>query len=165
MKNIRKICRRGIHGLSMIELMAVLFIIGVMISLAAPYFGGASKGSERHAAAKTVATLIRQARQMAVSKSAVYRVRFNNYEIWIEDVPPESIQQVGKTYYLPENIVYDTDDIITRPLPIDFDFEPQGHISTSANDIYLEHKGKAGLYDKIVIYEETGQIEVIKDTN
>ena len=137
------------YGFTLIEVMAVLFIMGIMIAIAVPFLGRTDKGMERNGAAKAIAALIRQARQLAVTNNVPYDVQFRNAN-FLAPLPWTTVrimdttngQPVGKPYRLPRNIRFDP-----ARLPTDLNMEREGHISTAVvNDIFLEHIGNLNLF-------------------
>ena len=148
--------KKACKGMTLIEVLTVLFIIGLMISIAVPFFGNSSKKKERNSATMTIGNIIREARQLAVSRNAIYNVDFLTADqVSIKDV---NGNQEGKTYFLPQKI-----QITAGPNTIQF--APQGHINSapgSLADIKVKHDN-APQEDVIDIIESTGQININKN--
>jgi type II secretion system protein H len=79
--------RRRTAGLTLIELMVTLSILGVIAALAAPSFTGFVARSKLRGAAHEVFADLQYARSESVQKNRVFQVEFSaaGYEIWRMD--------------------------------------------------------------------------------
>ena len=146
------------QGYTLVELLAVLFFIGLMAGLAAPMIGGSRRGHARYSGSRGVTSLLRQARQLAVSRNAVYRVDFiNATSVRLID-QQGVINQEGKTYILPRFVSF------SGGTPADFQFERQGHVISGPVNIVINvmHTAKPGDLDVITVNTRTGQIDLKK---
>jgi prepilin-type N-terminal cleavage/methylation domain-containing protein len=151
---------KKIKGFSLLELLAVLVIIGFAISIAVPFTQNLNKGLARHGAANTISSMIRLAQTRATAKNMTATVQFNQVTGTVQVVDSVG-NQLGKTYLLTGGLRFPAAKSLNN-----ITFSARGKItSTPVTPVYIEHLGKAGLYDRIDVTAETGQVVVVKNTN
>ncbi|MEO0164956.1 MAG: prepilin-type N-terminal cleavage/methylation domain-containing protein [candidate division WOR-3 bacterium] len=69
--------KRVSRGMTLVELMVVIGIIGVIIALAVPNFAGMQRQARIKAAAQMIAQDLKQIRERALSTSIVHTITFN----------------------------------------------------------------------------------------
>lgn len=144
-------------GISIIEILVVLFIIGIMMTIILPKMSKPSKGTERHVTAETIAAIFRQARQQAILNAAQYEVTFTNGNRVVNIRDVSNGQFINKSYLLPDKIQF-------NPIPGTFRFEANGYISLNpGTSLRLENKNNLGVFDTINITLSTGQARVRKN--
>ena len=102
-------------GLSLIEALVVLFIIGIITAVALPYFFGFYSGAELKTAGRRIASVLRAAKSYAEAKNVDYQVVFsipvaNKLEMAIYEDPSGLNTKVGKTekIELSSSVVFST---------------------------------------------------------
>jgi prepilin-type N-terminal cleavage/methylation domain-containing protein len=70
-------CSHGLSGFSLLELLLCVTLVSILAAVAAPLVDGAMRTYALSTSAQTVASQIRQARMLAVSRNQTMRVRFN----------------------------------------------------------------------------------------
>ncbi|MCK5706180.1 MAG: type II secretion system protein [Candidatus Aureabacteria bacterium] len=147
-------------GFSLIELIAVIGLILLFFGLTAPYFGKMNTGVERHGAINTVASMIKQARQLAISKNEIHFIQFfPDPPVSTAAVISDSTKtQIGRSYFLPKKLRFDKN-------PLEIKFSPRGNIISAVSNIDIDHVGNPGVFDRIELIASTGQVKITKDTN
>jgi prepilin-type N-terminal cleavage/methylation domain-containing protein len=147
-------------GFTILELLTVMVIIGLAVGIAVPFTQNLSKGLARHGAANTISSMIRLAQTRATAKNMNATVQFNLAGGTVQVVDSLG-NQLGKTYLLTGGLRFPAAKSLNNVT-----FSARGKIiSTPVTPVYIEHSGKAGLYDRIDITAETGQVVVVKNTN
>jgi prepilin-type N-terminal cleavage/methylation domain-containing protein len=145
------------RGVSIIELLAVLFIFGIMISLSVPSFSNLSNQSKVRTSSRAIVSILRTAQQYAIARNAVYITDFDKPTGTITIIDSNGCS-TGKTFCLPRGIYFDKtlDDI---------QFFPTGRAikvggGAAINSIVITSKKKPAIADKITVLAVTGRIKL-----
>lgn len=145
-------------GFTLIEIMAVLFIIGLILCIGLPSFS--SQNTQVHCAAQTIVTILRGARQIAITRQAIYIVDINKDEgtVAITDLDGDIN---GKTYRLPQLLYFDIN-------PVDIQFFPSGRAikfggGAAISSIWITSKKKPTQGDRITVLATTGRVKLRKN--
>ncbi|MCD5390945.1 GspH/FimT family pseudopilin [candidate division NPL-UPA2 bacterium] len=150
-------------GFTLLELLVVLAIMALLAGMSAPAISGYLRGARLRGAAKEIASAMRLARTMAITKRDIYTVDFNtnNRQFWVEwnnTISGTVDTLVGEVRTLPETIDYD----FSGSDPITFtgnvcSFNPRG--GANAGSIYIADKQGNG--KRIVVTSTaTGRVQV-----
>ncbi|MFH1778234.1 MAG: GspH/FimT family pseudopilin [Candidatus Omnitrophota bacterium] len=90
------------RGITLVEILVVLFIISAMFGMSLMLFAGFGNDLKLNAAAREIASVLRTARSYAISHNAQYSVEFpaGGNEFWIS----RDGNVVERRYRLPANI-------------------------------------------------------------
>lgn len=130
--------KNRIKGFTLIEMLAVMFIIGIVFSIALPAFGPLTSTLKLSTASENLANTIESARQLAMTKGSEIYVVFpitrtsmdcRAYKIYNPDIinDPPSPYTVGKWEMLPTGVRIDSSstalngDDYSMPFPEDTD--------------------------------------------
>lgn len=151
------------RGLTLVEIVAVLFIAGLMITIASSTLSKAEKGVRVHAASQTVVTMLRATRQLAVSRNAIYILDLdkgsNSATIIDENGDVE-----GKSFRLPRYTFFAND-----PANLDdIQYFPSGRAikqggGAAINSIWITSERNPSLSDRITVLATTGRVRLRKD--
>ncbi len=112
MTSCLRTCSRGV---TLLELIVVVTILGIMLGAMVPMFGGSFTGLEVRNAYKNVAAVLRHAQERAIMEEREFRVNFAKQEgmYWLtyrEDQmvsPPKFVDlntDAGRVRFLPESV-------------------------------------------------------------
>lgn len=159
--------RKSTSGFTLIELIVVLGVVSVVVFLGILSVGGFLSRSRLKNSAEDIASTLRWARRLSITKRREYRVVFDpaRRKYWIEDEEKMVIE--GK-HSLLENVAFANPDLWKREEEdgiVEFDdpdddslsFYPQGTAETGS--IYLKNEG-SGRWYTITISSTTGYIRV-----
>jgi prepilin-type N-terminal cleavage/methylation domain-containing protein len=161
------IYRKSASGLTLIELIVVLGVVSVVVFWGILSLGSFLSQSRLKNSAEDVASTLRWARRLSITKRREYRVVFEpvRRKYWIED--EEGMVIEGK-HLLLENVIFadpglwkkeEEDGIVEFDDPDDdnFSFYPRGTAETGS--VYLKNKD-SGKWYTITISSTTGYIRV-----
>ena len=158
-KNIH--CKRC-SGLSLIETIIVLFLVGFMLCACTLSLIKTDDRAKVHGASKTIVTMLRGARQTAITRNAIYLVDFDQTSA-TASITDEIGNITGKKYFLPKGLFFDKnlDDI---------QFFPSGraikHLGGAAiSSIVITCNQYSETADKITVIAGTGRVRLMKDVN
>ncbi|MCX8119131.1 MAG: GspH/FimT family pseudopilin [Desulfobacterota bacterium] len=85
------------RGFSLLELIVVLFILGLSIGLIAPSFSRVSKSAELKATARKLSSLLRNSRSEAVLRGEIQRILFDlpSKTVKVQSFKPEALEEEG----------------------------------------------------------------------
>lgn len=155
LKGATQLRRKDSSAFTLIELMVVIAIIGIILVLAIPNFGGMQQQARIRAGAKQVAQDFRQIRERALSKGLVYTVTFDitgkrEYTVTYRDVN-DSLKSA--TYRLGSvaggNLVFGTTGAMTTYPPEGSGNPPADGVDFEGNVLEFNNRGGA---DKGVVY-------------
>jgi prepilin-type N-terminal cleavage/methylation domain-containing protein len=145
------------RGVSIIELLAVLFIFGIILSLSVPSFSSLSNQSKLRTSSRTIVSILRATQQYATARNAVYITDFDKSTGTVAIIDSNGCS-TGKTFCLPRGIYFDKtlDDI---------QFFPSGRAikaggGAAINSIVITSKKKPALADKITVVAVTGRVKL-----
>lgn len=148
------------RGVSVIEMFAVLFIFGIILSLSVPSFSSLSNHSKVRTSSRTIVSILRATRQYAIARHAVYITDFDKPSGTTSIVDSNGCSE-GKTFCLPRGIYFDKtlDDI---------QFFPTGRAikaggGAAINSIVITSTKKPALADKITVLAVTGRVKLKTD--
>ncbi len=146
-------------GLSLIEALVVLFIIGIITAVALPYFFGFYSGAELKTAGRRVASVLRTAKSYAEAKNVDYQVVFsipvaNKLEMAIYEDPSGLNTKVGKTekIELSSSVVFSTTFTDNKAT-----FTPQG--TSNGGTVTINNTDKNKRID-ITVSAVTGRVKI-----
>ncbi|MCK4437054.1 GspH/FimT family pseudopilin [bacterium] len=154
-------------GFTLLELLVVLAIMAMLTGMSVPAISGYIKGARLKGGAREIASALRLARTMAITKRDIYSVDFDiaNRQFWIE----WSGNVVGETYTLPDTIdirrpgaIYNEDDYITF-VNNQADFKATGGLSGTSGSVWVADKNDN--YKRIGVSNTTGRVIVDEEIN
>jgi prepilin-type N-terminal cleavage/methylation domain-containing protein len=157
-------------GFTLIELIVVLGVVSAVVFLGILSASNFLSRSRLKASAEDIASILRGARRLSITKRKEYRVVFDptRRKYWIED---EEEMVIEGSHSLLENVVFADPDLWKReeedgivefddPDDDSFSFYPQG--TAEAGSIYLKNEG-SGRWYTITVSPTTGYIRVYSE--
>jgi general secretion pathway protein H len=159
-------------GFTLIELMMVIFIIGISMALVSPSLSRFSKTAELKSTAQKIAAILRNSRSEAVNKGRIYQVLFNAdvREVKVRWMKVNEEEKEGEekkdlpatpVYPFPEGIFIKEVELkgtqYDSELPA-IEFYPNG--GSNGGSFLLEDEDHKGY--RIKVHFLTGMVEIIK---
>jgi len=159
--------KSNLSGFSLIELIVILAIISGVTTIATLSTRNFLSETYLKSSAQDIASTLRLARRLAITKRETYRVviNFSQRKYWIEDVKENRVEGVG---YLKSGIIFadpelgkmgEKDGIVEFGYWNDnaFSFFPQG--AAEAGSIYLKDERNGNWYT-LTIVPSTGKVNI-----
>ncbi len=105
---------RSVHGFSLVELLFVLGAVAVLASITLPALNGTMSAYRLRASADVVASELDAARVMAISRGAIYEVRFNGHQVAVVD-PQDTDHAPRRAKTLEDGVTVSGPTIVFRP--------------------------------------------------
>jgi Tfp pilus assembly protein FimT len=151
------------RGMTVVEIIAVLFIASILFALSAPFVSRVTRGFKRHSATRVIASMLRNTRTLAVSSSATYSLCYDsaNSLLYIADGNGD---RTGKTYSIRITIAMvngtpTLDPSLTR---IDFFRDGSCALVPAGGSVVVRCAPDVRL-DRISVTTATGQIKIEKN--
>ena len=152
---------RSKKGVSLLELIVVLMLLGLAVGVVMPSFSRGLKGLELETAGRDLITRMRHARSQAIAKQKVFRIILIQEEG--EDVPDSYIfanefEQEIRKVFLPEGVSILAEE---QEFPVRINFYANGRSSGAIFTIQRE----TGRQMKIRVDPITGFPKVLKESD
>ena len=146
-------------GVTLIELIIVLVLLGLAAGVVAPSFSRGLRGIELETAGRDLITRMKQARSRAISRQQVFRVILVREEESADYyVLANEFEQVIDEFSLPEGVSVEVPDQEFQAPFLKVSFYPNGRSSGASFILYNETKTIAVWVDPI-----TGFARVVKE--
>lgn len=126
------------RGFALIEALVVLGLIGILLSIATPYYQVYMQNASYRAAAREIAATLRQARAEAVTRNRQHLVNI--------DFKNNQIQMDGRGWQTFSRLVdlgrWDGNQCLTAEDDLDLNFFPNGTANTTAGICILNRAGE-----------------------
>jgi prepilin-type N-terminal cleavage/methylation domain-containing protein len=163
MKEYKMKKRQFPRGMTVIEIIAVLFIASILFALAAPFVSRVTRAFKRHSATRVIASMLRNTRALAVSSSATYSLRYDsaNSLLYIADGNGD---RTGKNYsiYITVAMMNGTPTLDPGLTRIDFFRDGSCALVPPGGSVVIRCAPDVRL-DRISITTATGQIKIEKN--
>lgn len=159
------------RGFSLLELILVLFIMGLSMALIAPAFSRFSKSGELKATARKLSSVLRNSRSEAVHRGEIHQVLFDlpSQSVKIQSFKPDGPEGEGekerplrvKTFPIPNRIQIREVKTPSGRLPSEkpaIEFYPNG---SSTGGSFLLEGDYPGAY-RIEVHSITGAVRIEK---
>jgi Tfp pilus assembly protein FimT len=164
MNSMRKVARNE-SGITMMEMMIIVVIIGIMAAMAAPEMFAAIPRMEAKAEIRGVVSSLREARSLAVSRKEPFGVAFNqtenNYKLFADrDLPADHVLSGGDSVFTTSTLSGKV-MVATSSFPnTTVVFQPDGSASSSgAVSLYAPSCGAAYTVD---VLASTGRVKMVE---
>ncbi len=137
----------SLTGFTVLELLVVMVIMGMVIAMSVPAISGHLRGARLRGGAQEVASALRMARQLAITKRAIYTVDCN---ITNREFRVRYGGTIIETKTLPETIRFHSATTWT------YNFSARG--TATAGSIYIVDPNNNGM--RIVITGATGRVRI-----
>lgn len=143
--------KRGFRGLTIIELVVTVAILGSMVSLIAFFIQLGKPAMELYSSSKTLAQTLRTARNLAVTEQVAYGVVFNaaNSSYDLVKIPAATVE----THTLASSVIYKED------IPFTSDTVTFNSAGTASQEGTILLENETGS-QKSVIIKPSGYVEV-----
>ncbi len=143
------------QGFSIIELLAVIFIIALMALAGFAIFKGFRETTSVKVAARDVVNIMRLARRKAITERVEYYALYDkvNNKVWVQpksSYPPKN-PDFGTEQILPEKAVIDRVTSGGGSNPYHHTFTPKSTLAHGSGGVYLRDEGEKIKYRVTVI--------------
>ena len=150
-------------GFTLIELLFVLLIIGMVLGMCQTIFINLKRSTGVHGASRTIVTILRTARQKAISENAIFIVDFDKTLKSVSIIDAKGQLSI-KTYRLPNMVDFYND---ANKLD-DIQFFPNGRAiklggGAAINSIWVTSEKPSPTSDRITVLASTGRVLLRKD--